>query len=110
MTTQMTTQTPTQTQQKTMPRRTRGPARGPYAHQGLHTPYLREWREHFVLSAVELAQLAGISRQAWSSYETGYARASFARIRRIAELLGISPDQLVRQRPPSAEDMPRGAA
>ena len=52
------------------------------------------WREHLGLTQAELARRAGISQSAYSQLETSTKLRPSSR-RKIAEALGISPEQVV---------------
>ena len=65
---------------------------------GVTVPYLRSWRMFYALSQYDLAERSGVSRPAIARAEGG-ARLSFANIRKVAESLGISVQQLLREDP-----------
>lgn len=71
------------------------------APRGLVVPYLRAWRISYALSQSDLAERSGVSKPALVRAEGG-ARLSFTNIRKVAECLGISVQQLLREDPNSA--------
>ncbi|MGH2515688.1 MAG: helix-turn-helix domain-containing protein [Ktedonobacterales bacterium] len=75
--------------------------RAPY---GVVVPYLRAWRISYALSQSDLAKRSGVSKPAIVRAEGG-ARLSFANIRKVAECLGISVQQLLRE-DPNGTDQP----
>lgn len=65
-------------------------------------PYLRAWRMYHALTQADLAEQSGLNRLTISSAEAG-GRLSFANIRKVAECLGISVQQLLREDPNGAQ-------
>jgi|SRR5579859_609003 len=72
------------------------------APRGLVVPYLRAWRISYALSQSDLAERSGASKPALVRAEGG-ARLSFANIHKVAECLGISVQQLLREDPNGGE-------
>jgi transcriptional regulator with XRE-family HTH domain len=56
---------------------------------------LRRLREQAALSQAELAQKAGLSRATVVSLESGRAGAQYATVRKIAQVLGVEPAELM---------------
>lgn len=56
---------------------------------------LRLWREHRGLSQAELARASGVNRVQIINIESGKARGSIETLRRLADALGVSLDDLV---------------
>lgn len=71
------------------------------APRGVVVPYLRAWRIFHALSQSDLAERSGVSKPAIVRAEGG-ARLSFTNIRKVAECLGISVQQLLREDPNGA--------
>lgn len=63
--------------------------------RGRALPHLRAWRMHKVVGQAELARKAGLSKGTLARAERGDAIVSFANVRKLAEALGISPDELL---------------
>src|SRR5689334_10310712 len=58
---------------------------------------VREVQESKFMSQNELADLARMSRVAIALLESGQVRAQYATIRKLAEALGVAPEELVAQ-------------
>ncbi len=58
---------------------------------------LQRLREDSVLSQRELARLAGLTHQTVWRYENGWTNAHPRTIRKIAEVLGVEPKELVKK-------------
>ena len=56
---------------------------------------LREARYRAAMTQAELAQVAGVSAPTISSLEQGKSRARPSTIRRLAEALGVWPEELI---------------
>ena len=56
------------------------------------------------LSQEKLAELVGVSRQTVSQWENGYTEPDLTRLRRLAELFGLSLDELVEGPRPAKEE------
>jgi transcriptional regulator with XRE-family HTH domain len=56
---------------------------------------LKEWRERRLLTQRELAAKAGMSAGQVNRIERGVHRPRLSTIRRLAEALDVSPDELV---------------
>jgi transcriptional regulator with XRE-family HTH domain len=63
--------------------------------RGLPLPHLKAWRIKKLIGQSELADRAGLARGTVTRAELGNQVVSFANIRRLAEVLGISPDELL---------------
>jgi len=64
-------------------------------------PHLRAWRESRYLTRATLAQLADLSEPTIEKLEMGRAiGARFSTVLKLAQALGITPDQLIYQTPP----------
>jgi transcriptional regulator with XRE-family HTH domain len=77
------------------------------------TPRLREWRARAALSQEELRDLSGVSRATIVDLEAGNRGAQPRTIRRLAESLGVEPEDLygapespLAEAQPSAEQLP----
>ncbi len=57
---------------------------------------LREWRERRLLTQRELAAMVGMSTGQINRIENGIHRPRLTTIRKLAEALEVSPDELVR--------------
>ena len=64
--------------------------------------FLRSLREENGLSQAQLGRLAGVSDKAVSKWESDAARPQSGLLRRLADLLGVTVDELLscRRRPP----------
>lgn len=58
-------------------------------------PALRRLRERVALSQAELAEKAGLSRATVVSLESGRSGAQYATVRKIAQVLGVEPADLM---------------
>ncbi len=56
---------------------------------------LREWRLAKVMTQEELAKLSGATEATISRLETGQHEARISTVRRLAEALGITPQELI---------------
>ncbi len=65
--------------------------------RGLPLPYLKAWRIKKFLGQSELADRAGLARPTVTRAERGDEVVSFANIRKLAAVLGIRPDDLLRE-------------
>ncbi|HLY30209.1 MAG TPA: helix-turn-helix transcriptional regulator [Ktedonobacterales bacterium] len=65
--------------------------------RGLPLLYLKAWRVKKFLGQSELADKAGLARATITRAERGDEIVSFANIRKLAEVLGIRPDDLLRE-------------
>ncbi len=65
--------------------------------RGLPLPYLKAWRIKKFLGQSELADRAGLARATVTRAERGDEVVSFANIRKLAAVLGIRPDDLLRE-------------
>ena len=67
--------------------------------RGRPLPNLKAWRLRRFIGQAELARLAGVSKGTLARAERGDAVVSFANIRKIAEALQITPDELLSKTP-----------
>ncbi len=67
--------------------------------RGKPLPYLRAWRLEKLMGQAELARAAGVTKGTMARAERGDEVVSFANIRKIAEALGISTDELLNGAP-----------
>ncbi len=65
--------------------------------RGKPLPYLAAWREQRLMSSSELARRSGMARSAISRAEKGDTIVSWASIHKLAGVLGIRPEQLIRK-------------
>jgi transcriptional regulator with XRE-family HTH domain len=65
------------------------------AQRGLTLPYLRAWRLRRLLTQAELIEKSGVSRTTVVRAESASGSVSIANIRRLADALGVTPDDLV---------------
>ena len=66
-----------------------------YSVSVVKLPRLRWWRERRALSQQELAERAGITRAALSRIETGLSEPHPRTVRKLAEALGVGPEDLM---------------
>lgn len=57
---------------------------------------VREWRERKALSQRDLARLARVSQFSVSKIETGQQKPRPSTVRKLAEALGLTPEELFR--------------
>jgi ribosome-binding protein aMBF1 (putative translation factor) len=57
--------------------------------------YLRAWREYLGLTQAEVAERAGITQAALSQMESGEAKLRKATREKLAQAMGLNPEQLV---------------
>ena len=69
---------------------------------GIRLYYLR--RHKTVYNHTHMAEKLGISRSAYTRYETGDAEPSMATLQKLKEILGVSYDELLRM-PLSEEEI-----
>lgn len=67
--------------------------------RGVALPYLKAWRLRKLMAQTELADRAGVARATVTRAERGDEVVSFANVRKLAEALGISPDELLHTNP-----------
>lgn len=67
--------------------------------RGKPLPHLKAWRMHKLMGQAELARAAGVTKGTMARAERGDEVVSFANIRKIAEALGISTDELLSKEP-----------
>jgi DNA-binding Xre family transcriptional regulator len=83
--------------------RARGPRQPqiPWAEKlrGRTLPYLRAWRMHKLMAQIELAERSGLAKSTLARAERGDEVVSFANIRKLAEALGISAEDLLNRAP-----------
>jgi transcriptional regulator with XRE-family HTH domain len=61
--------------------------------------YLKQWRHHQAYSVHELAKLSGLSRSTITRLETDNRPPRPSTIRALAQVLGMTPNQLRREPP-----------
>lgn len=76
------------------------------AQRGLALPYLRAWRLRRLLTQAELIEKSGVSRTTVVRAESAGGSVSIANIRRLADALGITPDELVYNNPEASSNDP----
>jgi transcriptional regulator with XRE-family HTH domain len=67
--------------------------------RGRALPYLKAWRMQKLLGQAELARKTRLSKGTLARAERGDEIVSFANIRKLAEALGISTDELLHSNP-----------
>ena len=67
--------------------------------RGLPLPYLKAWRMHKLMAQNELSARTGLARATIARAERGDEVVNFANIRKVAEALGISTDDLLHRDP-----------
>jgi transcriptional regulator with XRE-family HTH domain len=67
--------------------------------RGRPLPYLKAWRIEKLMTQAELVERSGVGRATVVRAERGDEAISFANIRKLAEALGISTDELLRTKP-----------
>jgi transcriptional regulator with XRE-family HTH domain len=67
--------------------------------RGRPLPYLKAWRMRKLLGQNELAAKSGLARATLARAERGDEIVNFANIRKLAEALGISTDDLLYRSP-----------
>lgn len=67
--------------------------------RGRPLPHLKAWRLKRFIGQAELARLAGLSKSTLARAERGDEVVSFANIRKLAEALAISADELLNTAP-----------
>lgn len=71
--------------------------------RGKPLPYLKAWRMAKLMGQSELAKAAGVTKGTMARAERGDEVVSFANIRKIADALGISTDDLLNKDPEGGE-------
>jgi transcriptional regulator with XRE-family HTH domain len=66
--------------------------------------YFREWREHFGISAEDMAEAIGISPSYYSQIETAQRRYHQDTLERAGERMGIPSHYLTSRLPPKPDD------
>lgn len=72
--------------------------------RGVQIPNLRAWRFYKLMSMRDLAQKSGVSTNTINALENQQGYARFQTLGKLATALGITPEQLAHQQPPSTED------
>lgn len=67
--------------------------------RGLPLPHLKAWRQKKLLAQNELAARSGLAKSTLARAERGDEVVNFANIRKLAEALGISTDELLHRDP-----------
>lgn len=70
--------------------------------RGRPLPHLKAWRLRRFVGQAELGRLSGVSKSTIARAERGDAVISFANIRKLAEALDITPDELLNREPREA--------
>lgn len=65
------------------------------AQRGYALPFLRSWRRRRMLTQAELVGKSGVSITTVVRAESAAGSVSIANIRKLADALGVSPDELV---------------
>ena len=76
------------------------------AQRGLALPYLRAWRLRRLLTQAELIEKSGVSRTTVVRAESAGGSVSIANIRRLADALDVTPDELVYSNPDAGSASP----
>ena len=76
------------------------------AQRGLALPHLRAWRLRRLLTQAELIEKSGVSRTTVVRAESAGGSVSIVNIRRLADALGITPDELVYSEPDTGASDP----
>ncbi len=71
---------------------------------------LREVRERLFVTQAELSERTGIAEATLSRIENGMQRPRISTVRKIAEGLGVTADELVEWRVEATPDMGKAAA
>jgi transcriptional regulator with XRE-family HTH domain len=66
---------------------------------------LRRIRKENSLRQFEVAELVGLKNQTYSRYELGQRKPSLAVLRKLADLYGVTIDELVSQSPVRGHDV-----
>jgi len=69
------------------------------AQRGFALPHLQRWRLNKYMTQADLINRSGVSRATVVRAERGGEIVSVANIKKIADALGITPDELVRVDP-----------
>jgi transcriptional regulator with XRE-family HTH domain len=67
--------------------------------RGRPLPFLKAWRMRKLIAQTELASRTGLARATLARAERGDEIVNFANIRKLAEALGISADDLLYRDP-----------
>ena len=67
--------------------------------RGRPLPYLKAWRIEKLMTQADLVERSGVGRATVVRAERGDEAISFANIRKLAEALGISTDELLHIEP-----------
>ena len=62
-------------------------------------PHLKAWRMYKLMAQNELAERSGLAKSTLARAERGDEVVNFANIRKLAEALGISPEDLLGSAP-----------
>lgn len=71
---------------------------------------LRQVRERLLVTQAELSERAGITESTLSRIENGLQRPRISTLRKIAEALGVSSEELIDWEADSGDDMGKAAA
>jgi transcriptional regulator with XRE-family HTH domain len=78
--------------------------------RGRPLPHLKAWRMHKLMAQNELAERSGLARATIARAEKGDEVVGFANIRKLAEALGISADELLAPAPGETDATGRGGS
>ena len=67
--------------------------------RGHQLPYLKAWRLKRFIAQAELAQQSGVSKSTITRAERGDEVVGFANIRKLADALDITPEELLNHQP-----------
>lgn len=71
--------------------------------RGRPLPYLQAWRLHRLMTQAELVEKTGLGRATVVRAERGHEIVTMANIRKLADALRITPDELVYHDPDTDE-------
>lgn len=69
------------------------------AQRGFALPHLQAWRLHRFMTQADLIARSGVSRATIVRAERGDEVVSVANIKKLADALGVTPEQLVYDEP-----------
>lgn len=72
--------------------------------RGRALPHLKAWRMYKVIGQAELAARANLAKSTLARAERGDEVVSFANIRKLADVLGITANELIEREPPEGGD------
>jgi transcriptional regulator with XRE-family HTH domain len=77
--------------------------------RGIQLPNLRAWRMYKLMSTRALSAASGVSGNTINALENQNGRALFGTIGKLAQGLGITPQELVYEQPPKMPGLQQGA-